>query len=42
MLAISYKPHCDKQEADTANKILNHCGQMTPYGIGDLGQHWFR
>ena len=22
--------------------FLTHCGLVTPYGITDLGQHWFR
>ena len=22
--------------------VLTHCGLMTPYGDGDLGQHWLR
>ena len=24
------------------NGLLTHCGQVTPYGNIDLGQHWFR
>ena len=22
--------------------LLTHWGLVTPYGVGDLGQHWFR
>ena len=29
------------QDSDM-NLILTHWGLAMPYGVGDLGQHWFR
>ena len=46
-----YKVFIDENAFDNVCKItailsrgdeLTHWGLVTPYGIGDLGQHWFR
>ena len=33
--------HCDI-EGLVQNNILTHWGLVTPYGVIDVGQHWFR
>ena len=35
-----YQVWCQVRERN--NTVLTHWGLVTPYGVGDLGQHWFR